>query len=70
MKPADGPAALTRSQVNAAIAEALACLARFGIALPAFAFGTPAEWDRQGPDTAEIRDCMLGWAHNTVGAQT
>jgi hypothetical protein len=51
-----------------AIAEALACLARFGIALPAFAFWTPAEWERQGPDAAEIRDCMLGWDVTDFGS--
>jgi len=59
---------LKRSQVNAAITEATACFARFGAALPAFAFWTPADWERQGPETAEIRDCMLGWDVTDFGS--
>ena len=51
----------TRSLINRSIAEAMEAFARYGVALPPFAFWSPAEWATKGPECDEIRDCMLGW---------
>ncbi len=58
----------TRSLVNRSIAEAMAAFARFGIALPPFAFWSLAEWATKGPECDEIRDCMLGWDVTDFGS--
>lgn len=58
----------TRSLVSRSIAEAMAAFARFGIALPPFAFWSPAEWATKGSECDEIRDCMLGWDVTDFGS--
>lgn len=60
--------AFTRSLVNGSIAEAMAAFARFGIALPPWAFWSPAEWAATGVECDEIRDCMLGWDVTDFGS--
>lgn len=60
--------AFTRSLINRSIEEAKAAFARFGIALPPFAFWSPDEWAGKGPECDEIRDCMLGWDVTDFGS--
>lgn len=59
---------LTRSTVNRCIEQAMETFARFGIALPPFAFWTVETWQHKGPEVAEIRDCMLGWDVTDFGS--
>ncbi len=61
-------ASLTRSQVNRSIAEATSAFARFGIALPPFAFWSPGDWVTKGAECDEIRHCMLGWDVTDFGS--
>jgi len=58
----------TRSLINHSIAEATAVFARFGLALPPWAYWTPAEWASQGQTCDEIRVCMLGWDVTDFGS--
>ncbi len=58
----------TRSLINRSIAEAMAAFARFGIALPPWAFWPAAAWPAKGPECDEIRDCMLGWDVTDFGS--
>ncbi|MBI5833939.1 MAG: D-lyxose/D-mannose family sugar isomerase [Armatimonadetes bacterium] len=60
---------LSRSVINAAIEQAKATFAQFGIALPPFAFWTPEDWATKGPECDEIRHCMLGWDVTDFGSQ-
>ena len=55
------PPPLPRSLVNHAVELAREVLAELAICLPPFAHWTPERWREAGPETAEIRDCMLGW---------
>jgi D-lyxose ketol-isomerase len=57
-----------RSLINRSIAEAMAAFARFGVALPPWAFWSPAEWASKGPECDPIRDCMLGWDVTDFGS--
>jgi D-lyxose ketol-isomerase len=59
---------LARSVDNRSIEEAKETFRRFGIALPPFAFWSAAEWERQGGEVDEIRDCMLGWDVTDFGS--
>jgi D-lyxose isomerase len=58
----------TRSLINRSIGEAMETFARFGLALPPWAFWSPAEWAEKGPECDEIRDCMLGWDVTDFGS--
>jgi D-lyxose ketol-isomerase len=58
----------TRSLINRSIAEATETFARFGVALPPWAFWSPAAWSDKGPECDEIRDCMLGWDVTDFGS--
>ena len=59
---------LTRSIVNSSIARAKDCFARFGIALPTFAYWTADDWAATGSEADEVRDCMLGWDVTDFGS--
>ena len=52
---------MKRSEINAAIRDALKLFAEYRISLPPFVLWTPEEWKEKGSETAEIRDNMLGW---------
>lgn len=58
-----------RSDINAAIDYAKATLREHRIALPQFAFWTPAEWANKGEEYDEIRICKLGWDVTDFGAK-
>ena len=52
---------MKRSEINAAIKDALKLFEEYRISLPPFAFWSPDEWKTKGDETAEIKDNMLGW---------
>lgn len=52
---------MKRSEVNAAIDKAIRFLDEHRFKLPPFAFWSPRDWARKGPEVDEIRRCMLGW---------
>ena len=58
----------TRSLINRSLVEAKAAFIRFGVHLPPWAFWTPEEWQHQGRECDEIRDCMLGWDVTDFGS--
>ncbi|MCX7645631.1 MAG: D-lyxose/D-mannose family sugar isomerase [Rhodobacteraceae bacterium] len=51
---------MKRSRVNEIMAEAEAMIARFGFALPPFAWWTPEEFRRRAPGTRVV-EARLGW---------
>ncbi len=60
---------LTRSQIHRSINQAMEIFDRFGVRLPSFAFWTVADWAEKGVETAEIRDCHLGWDVTDFGSK-
>lgn len=52
---------MKRSEINAAIRDALKLFEEYRISLPPFLSWTPEEWDTKGEETDEIVDNMLGW---------
>jgi D-lyxose ketol-isomerase len=52
---------MKRSEINAIMRDADAFIRHHQFHLPPFAYWTPAEWRRKGPEAREIVDCMLGW---------
>ena len=52
---------MKRSEINAAIKDALKLFAEYKISLPPFTQWTPDEWKTKGPEVQEIKDNMLGW---------
>jgi D-lyxose ketol-isomerase len=57
-----------RSEVNALIENAISLLNEHEIRLPPFAYWTPQEWRRKGPECDEIRGCKLGWDITDFGS--
>jgi D-lyxose ketol-isomerase len=58
---------MKRSQINAAIELAHRALAEHGIRLPEYAYWTPDDWRRAGPEYARVTRNMLGWAVTDFG---
>ena len=52
---------MKRSEINALIDDALKQLHSHQIRMPPFAYWTPADWKKKGPECDEIRQCKLGW---------
>lgn len=52
---------MKRSEINAAMRNALQLFAEYKITLPPFTGWTPAEWKEKGEEVQEIIDNMLGW---------
>ncbi len=52
---------MKRSEINAAIKDALKLFEEYKITLPPFTHWTPEEWKTKGPEVQEIKDNMLGW---------
>jgi D-lyxose ketol-isomerase len=57
-----------RSQINAIIRESLAFLEERRFLLPPFAFWTPEDWRRRGPECREIAANQLGWDITDFGS--
>jgi D-lyxose ketol-isomerase len=60
---------MKRSEVNALIDDAIQLLEKHQVRLPPFAYWTPADWTRKGPEFDEIRDCKLGWDITDFGSR-
>ena len=52
---------MKRSQINAAMQEAVAFLEQRRFHLPPFAYWTPKDWQAKGAEVAEIVENQLGW---------
>ena len=52
---------MKRSQINAAIKDALKLFGEYRISLPPFVNWTPDDWRTKGAECDEIVDNMLGW---------
>jgi len=61
---------MKRSEINAAIDNAHRALAEHGVKLPHYAYWSPDEWARAGPEYARITRNMLGWACTDFGSGT
>ncbi len=52
---------MKRSEINAAMKDALRLFEEYRISLPPFVLWSPEEWKTKGDETEEIKDNMLGW---------
>lgn len=59
---------MKRSEVNALIQDAKALLHQHHIRLPPFAYWSPEDWSRKGPECDQIRECHLGWDITDFGS--
>ena len=59
---------MKRSEINRYINEAKGFFKAQKFNLPPFAFWTPEQWRKAGPECSEIVDCMLGWDVTTFGS--
>ncbi|OJU98581.1 MAG: hypothetical protein BGO12_23070 [Verrucomicrobia bacterium 61-8] len=65
-----GASPLSRSRINLAVATAKSVLEKLSFPLPPFAYWSPEQWLQAGEESAEIRDCMLGWDVTDFGSQS
>jgi len=59
---------MKRSIINNHIREAKEFITTMKFTLPPFAYWTPEEWKRSGPEYNEIRDNQLGWDLTDFGS--
>lgn len=59
---------MRRSEINVLIDDAVHMLEKYQIALPPFAYLTPMDWEKMGPECDEIRQCKLGWDITDFGS--
>ncbi len=59
---------MKRSELNAMIDDAIAFIKQHGVHLPPFAYYTPTDWETVKGDSAEVRDCGLGWDVTDFGS--
>lgn len=59
---------MKRSEINAILRDADAFIREHRFHLPPFAYWTPDEWSRRGPEIAAIVDHGLGWDITDFGA--
>lgn len=59
---------MKRSEINALIDDAIQLLDSHQVKLPPFAYWTPEQWQRKGPECDEIRECKLGWDITDFGS--
>lgn len=59
---------MKRSEINALIDDAITLLDSHQVKLPPFAYWTPEDWQRKGPECDEIRECKLGWDITDFGS--
>lgn len=52
---------MKRSEINKAIQDAIDLMKEHNLPLPKFAYWSPDDWKKAGPDCREIVDNMLGW---------
>lgn len=58
---------MKRSQINAAIELAHKTLHEHGIRLPEYAYWSPGDWRKAGPEYHRVFENMLGWACTDFG---
>jgi D-lyxose ketol-isomerase len=59
---------MQRSQINAIMREADAFFRQHGFHLPPFAYWTPDDWRKKGPEVREIVQRRLGWDITDFGS--
>lgn len=59
---------MRRSEINAIIRDADAFIKAHGFYLPPFAYWTPQDWTRKGPEAREIVENHLGWDITDFGS--
>jgi D-lyxose ketol-isomerase len=59
---------MKRSEINKIIRDSDAFIRSHGMRLPPFAYWTPAEWSRKGPEAREIAENHLGWDITDFGS--
>jgi len=59
---------MKRSQINGILRDGAAYISSRGFYLPPFAYWTPEEWARKGPDVSEIVENGLGWDITDFGS--
>jgi len=52
---------MKRSEINAAMRDAISLFKEYKITLPAFTLWSKEEWMTKGAETTEIKENMLGW---------
>lgn len=52
---------MKRSEINRNIALAKELMETYRFNLPRWAYWSPEEWKKAGPEAREVRECMLGW---------
>jgi D-lyxose ketol-isomerase len=59
---------MKRSEINAIMADADAFIHEHQFFLPPFAYWTPADWQKKGPEVREIVETQLGWDITDFGS--
>ncbi len=59
---------MKRSDINAIIRDADAFIKSHGFSLPPFAYWSPADWKKKGPEAREIVENNLGWDITDFGS--
>lgn len=59
---------MKRSEINAHMRAAVEFMQAHQFHLPPWAFWSPDDWRKAGPEADEIRDCKLGWDVTDFGA--
>ncbi len=59
---------MKRSEINSYISEAKTFFNQHSFKLPPWAFFTPDDWKKAGPEYREIKDNMLGWDLTDFGS--
>jgi len=59
---------MKRSEINQNIRRAKQLLEAHHFKLPRWAYWSPDDWQKAGPEAAEIKECMLGWDITDFGS--
>jgi D-lyxose ketol-isomerase len=64
----DTEAGVRRSEINRIMRGSAEFLQRMRFLLPPFAWWTPEDWTKRGPECREIASCQLGWDITDFGS--
>lgn len=59
---------MKRTEINAAMRDAIALFDEYKISLPPFVLWTPEQWRMKGAEAEEIKENMLGWDITDFGS--
>ena len=59
---------MKRSEINAIMRDSLRFLEQMNFLMPPFAFWSPADWKRKGPECRDIIEQQLGWDITDFGS--